>query len=242
MKSHSQLVVLLVAAAVPLLWTSALSAYEVKPVTNGGTVTGTVGLKGKAAGAGSLEVTKDHKACGAHVVDETLLVKEGLVQNVVVWIEGIAAGKEPKAETPVLDNVECRFVPHVQTVQVGTKLQIENGDPVLHNTHGVYENGRTAFNLALPLQNQKIKKRIKKAGVIAMKCDAGHTWMTAHVLAFEHPYHAVTGEDGSFAITDIPPGTYTLSVWHEKLAAQTVEVTVEAGKAASLDIELENGP
>ena len=123
-------------------------------------------------------------------------------------------------------------------MQVGAKLTIHNVDPILHNTHGTYEDGRTAFNLALPMQNQIIKKRIKKPGIIAMKCDAGHTWMSAYVIAFDHPYHAVTGEDGAFTITDVPAGTYTLSIWHERLPAQTLEVTVAAGKTATVEIEL----
>jgi len=213
-------------------------AYEVKAVADGGTVTGTVSLVGEVAEIGRLEVTKDKTACGMDVLDETLITKDGMIRNVVISIEGITAGKKPDEGIPTLSNLECRFVPHVLTVQTGTKLVIDNADPILHNTHGIYEDGRTAFNLALPLQNQKIKKRIKKPGVITLKCDAGHTWMSAYVHAFDHPYHAVTGEEGSFTITDVPPGTYTLTVWHEALPPQSVEVTVEAGKTGNVNIEM----
>lgn len=218
---------------------SFLSAYEVKPVTNGGVIRGTVTLKGKAPARATLKVTKDHAVCGQQVPDQTLMVKQHRIQNVVVSIEGISAGKAPGSDKPHLSNVRCHFVPHVQTAQVGTRLEIENADDVLHNTHGTYEDGVTAFNLALPIPHQKIKARIKKSGIIAMNCDAGHTWMSAYVVAFEHPYHAVTGEDGSFTISDIPPGTYTLSIWHEKLRSKTMPITVAAGKTENVSIELE---
>ncbi len=225
-----------------LLGAGAASAYEEVPVTNGGTITGTVKLKGKAAAAGPKKVSKDEATCGHQVPDESLVLKNDLIQNVVVSIEGITSGKKVDKKTgSSLNNEKCRFVPHVQTIQVGAQLVIENSDPILHNTHGTYESGRTAFNLALPREDLQIKKRIKKPGVITMKCDAGHTWMSAYVLAFEHPYHAVSGEDGSFSISDVPPGSYALSIWHEMLPAKTVEVTVEAGKTVNVAIELEKG-
>ena len=238
MRGSYRLAATLASGIAVLYCASGLLAYEVKPVPEGGTLTGTVKFAGEATTPGELEVTKDKSACGLLIIDETLVVNDGLLQNVVVAVGGITAGKEPVAGKPKIGNQNCRFVPHVQTMQVGTKLTIDNSDPILHNTHGIYEDGRTAFNLALPLQNQSVKKRIKKPGVIAMKCDAGHTWMSAYVVAFEHPYHAVTGEDGSFTISGIPPGTYELSVWHERLPAQTVEVSVAAGDTTRVEIEL----
>ena len=223
-----------------LLSVSTTVAEEEAAIAGGGTITGTVKLKGKAPAFSDIKVTKDHTACGINVVDESLVVRKGLIQNAVVSIEGITSGKKvDRKAVSSLNNVKCRFVPHVQTIQVGASLMIENADPILHNTHGNYENGRTAFNLALPRQDLQIKKRIKKAGIITMKCDAGHTWMNAYVLAFKHPYHAVTGEDGSFLISDVPPGTHTLSIWHETLPAKTVEVVVEKGKTVNVTIELE---
>jgi len=213
-------------------------AYEAKSVENGGTIKGTVVFRAEAAAPGDLEVTKDHSACGAEIADERLLVRDGLVQNAVVSIEGIMQGKQPADSSYRLENVGCRFVPHVQTIQVGAKLAIINLDPVLHNIHGTLQNGKTIFNIALPLLNQQVQKRIKRPGVMQLKCDAGHTWMSAYVVGFPHPYHATTGADGSFTIDDIPPGTYTVSIWHEDLPPTEVEVTVKEGESQSLTIEL----
>ena len=216
-------------------------AYEAKAVENGGTIRGTVVLSAATPEPGNLEITKDHRACGADITDERLLVRDGLVQNAVVSIEGIKQGKQPVDSNYRLENVGCRFVPHVQTIQVGAKLAIINLDPVLHNTHGTLQSGKTVFNIALPLQNQQIQKRIKKPGVMQLKCDAGHTWMSAYVVSFPHPYHATTGEDGSFTMDDIPPGMYTVSVWHEELPPAKIEITVKEGESQSLTIELEKG-
>jgi len=223
-----------------VLCSGALRAYEVAPVENGGTVTGKVKRKGKAAASAKLEVERDQTTCGTEIVDESVVTKQGMIQNAVVSIEGITAGKEPAGETPSLGNQGCRFVPHVQTVQVGASLIIDSTDPILHSTHGFHESGRTAFNVALPYQDKKVKQRIRRPGVISLKCDAGHSWMSGYVLAFEHPYHAVTGEDGSFTISDVPPGSYTLTLWHETFPSRTAEITVEAGKATSVDFELGN--
>lgn len=238
MRQHTQIAVFSALALAALTFENAPGEYEVDLVTDGGTVQGIVRLREEPETPAKLKVTKDHKTCGETIEDETLLVKDGLIQNVVVSIEGIIAGKEPSGEQAALSNLECRFVPHVQTMQAKAKLTISNADPVLHNTHGFHEDGTTAFNLALPLQGQKIKKRIKGPGVISMKCDAGHTWMSAYVVAFEHPYHAVTDERGAFTITDVPPGTYTLELWHEKLPSREVRVEVKPGEATSMELEM----
>ena len=242
MKSSIPFPVTLTVCLALLLSVSATVADDEAPGAGGGTITGIVKLKGKASGASEILVTKDHTSCGQKVVDETLVVRKGLIQNVVVSIDGITTGKKAdKKAVSSLNNVKCRFVPHVQTIQVGASLMIENADTILHNTHGTYDNGRTAFNLALPRQGLQIKKRIKKSGIITMKCDAGHTWMNAYVFAFKHSYHSVTGEDGSFSISDVPPGKHTLSIWHETLPAKTIEVVVEKGKTVNVTIELEKG-
>ena len=87
-------------------------------------------------------------------------------------------------------------------------LDVVNTDPVLHNTHGYYGK-RTAFNLALPNQGQRIPTELKRAGEVRVDCDA-HGWMEGWVYVVDNPYYAITGADGKFSITDVPPGNYTL--------------------------------
>ncbi|MEE9612082.1 MAG: carboxypeptidase regulatory-like domain-containing protein, partial [Desulfatiglandales bacterium] len=87
---------------------------------------------------------------------------------------------------------------------------------------------KTVFNLALPLKGQKIKKRLRRPGMLSVKCDAGHTWMSAYVYVSKHPYYSVTDKKGSFEIKDVPPGTYMLKAWHEAFGTMKKKVTVSA--------------
>ena len=162
----------------------------------------------------------------------------GAVQDSVVYLKGIGAGKpwpEMLTRVPVLDQESCKFHPHVQVARQGS-LDIVNSDPVLHNTHGYYGK-RTAFNVALPEKDQKVTKVLKQPGTVKVDCDA-HGWMLGWVHVVDNPYFFQTGDDGTFSITDVPPGDYTLRAWQEWLGEIEIPVTVRAGEATELDIDL----
>ena len=111
---------------------------------------------------------------------------------------------------------------------------VENHDPILHTTHPVFLKTKvTAFNIGMPRKGQKSKKKIRQAGVMKVQCDSGHTWMRAWIHSFTHPYHTVTASDGAFVIDRIPPGKYTLKVWHESAGILSREVQV--GPSANVE-------
>ena len=87
------------------------------------------------------------------------------------------------------------------------------------------------FNLGMPIKGMKIKKTFEKPEIMAkVKCDV-HPWMNAYIGVLSHPFYTVSGEDGSFEIKDLPPGTYTLEAWQETLGTKTAEITVpESGE------------
>lgn len=184
--------------------------------------------------------TKDQDVCGGiRDQPEVVVGPDKGVQHAVVYLMKVAKGKAwPKAEPmkmPVLDQKKCRFMPHVQVIPAGA-LEIVNSDPILHNTHGFYGR-RTAFNMALPNQDQKITTELERPGMVRVECDA-HGWMLAWVYVADSPYYAVTAEDGAFTITDIPPGDYTLVTWQEHTGPVETNVAVEAGKASTVAIEI----
>ena len=145
------------------------------------------------------------------------------------------SGTFPAPTTPVvLDQRGCRYVPHVFGVQVGQPIEILNSDPTLHNIHATPKTN-TEFNTAQPIQGMKTTHTFtaKEADVVVpFKCDV-HGWMNASAGVLDHPYFAVTKPDGTFSIPNLPPGTYTLAAWHERLGTQDADVTVAAKESKS---------
>ena len=226
--------------AVCLLLAGAAWGYEITPVENGGSLQGVITTQAASTNQKSIETTKDQVVCHTSVPDEGLLVGEnGGLAHVVVCLLDIESGKDPKSmPEPVLANKGCRYEPHVQAMTVGESLTITNEDPILHNTHAYDSGERTVFNMALPIQGQRIKKKMKKPGVLNAKCDAGHTWMNGYIYVHLNPYYAVTDADGNFEITDIPVGDYTVKVWHPTLGEVERAVSISAGEAATVKLNL----
>lgn len=212
-------------------------AYEEGAVAGGGTIDGKVVFNG-AVPTQKIIPNKDVEVCGGP--REEPLIEVGPdkgVQNAVVYLVDVAKGKAWPADgkTPELVNRKCRFEPHVQVIRAGP-LVVVNDNPVLHNTHGYYGK-RTAFNMALPFQGQRIPTELTRAGTARIDCDA-HGWMEGWIYVVDNPYYAITGADGKFSITDVPPGTYTLVAIQSLTGPVQQSVTVTSGKPTSLTIEL----
>jgi plastocyanin len=124
-----------------------------------------------------------------------------------------------------IDQKECRYHPHVFGMRVGQPLEILNSDPTLHNIHAMPK-GNAEFNNGQPIQGMKMTHTFdKKEVMVPFKCDV-HGWMNAYVGVLDHPYFAVTKDDGKFELANLPPGTYTIEAWHEKLGPMTQSVTI----------------
>jgi hypothetical protein len=214
-------------------------AYEAGQVADGGTIQGKVTFAGPPPAKKKIIPTKDREACGSSPrdVDQVMLGPDKAVQEAIVYLQKVEKGKawEKAAKPPEINNVKCDFQPHVQVMPAGD-VDIVNSDPVLHNTHGFLDKV-TVFNVALPNQNQRIKKPLRKSGLVRVECDA-HGWMLGWILVAENPYYAVTGKDGSFTIKDVPPGSYTLVAWQEFTGPVEVAVTVKAKEVVSAPVEL----
>jgi plastocyanin len=210
--------------------------YEVRPVKNGGEVRGRVKLGGPVPKDETIVVTKDQQRCGKTLKREKYVINaDGGVKNAVVLIEGINAGKPVPKGVMVIDNKKCAFDPHVQVGMVGQDLVLRNDDPILHNTH-LYHDNMTIFNANLPRQGMEFERTVFRPGVITLTCDA-HPWMKGYLYMSEHPYVAVTDAQGDFSIADLPPGAYTLKIWHEALGEQTKKITVAPSGSSMVAVE-----
>jgi hypothetical protein len=218
----------------------AMAAYEVVTVTNGGTIDGVVTLTGTAPTEAPIKVTKNQDYCGQTIPDPAYTVdSNGGLANVIVYLKDITKGKAAPTEPLALVNSKCMFSPRVQGAMVSEQVKISSEDTVLHNTHPQNaENNATIFNVALPFKGFSVTKPLPSMPMmIKVKCDA-HEWMHAWIMELAHPYYATTGADGHFTIKDVPPGTYTLAVWHEVAGEKSAPVVVTAGQTAKAKITL----
>ena len=216
-------------------------AYETIAVDEGGAVAGTVRLSASLPPPAETPVLKDQAICGEHTPDPSLESgKENTIANVVVSLVGVTQGKEmPALPAPAkLDQKQCVYIPHIQILPPGTSVDIYNSDPILHNVHAYMNGSNTIFNLALPVQGFRIRRRLDDPGLVSLKCDAGHTWMSGYIVVQEHPYYALTTADGAYLIEDIPAGEYRLRIWHEWLGESEVSVLIEPGTTTTIELEL----
>jgi plastocyanin len=149
------------------------------------------------------------------------------LENVFVYVkDGLGNLKFPVPSSPVvLDQKGCSYMPRVFGIQVGQSLDIVNSDETLHNVHALPMANRE-FNRGQALQGMKYTTTFTAPEVmLPFKCDV-HKWMNAWVGVLEHPFYAVSGKAGAFALAGLPPGNYTIEAWHEKLGAQTQQVTI----------------
>jgi plastocyanin len=158
--------------------------------------------------------------------------------NVFVQVKSGAPAKQHAAPTTpvVIDQKGCMYHPHVVGVMAGQPLQFRNSDGILHNVHGLPKQNRE-FNLGMPATVTEQSVNLNRPEpLFPVKCDV-HPWMNAYVAVMSHPFWAVTDEDGSYTIEDLPAGTYTVEAWHERLGTQTHEVTVTDGETGSADFQ-----
>lgn len=202
-------------------------------------LTGAVEFTGTPPPVTKLDREADSYCAKKAANDETVVVKAGKLVNVWVHVTKGAPDVKAPPDAPevVVDQRECTYHPRVQTALVGQKIVAKNADPILHNVH-TYLGPATVFNKGMPNQDAKpITHALTKDGLVRWKCDV-HPWMRAYVGVNKNPYQAVTGDDGAFKI-ELPPGTYTLEAWHEKFGTKSVQVTVEAGKAATASFKFD---
>jgi len=210
-----------------------------------GSITGTVTFKGKPRPAKSLKMGADPVCEALYTTpakDEKFVVGAGEgeirpLANVFVYVKSGAPKKDyPVPSKPlVIDQEGCKYIPHVVGARVGQEVQFKNSDRTMHNVHSLSKSS-PAFNRGMPAGSPNAKYKFTKAEVMAkLKCDA-HPWMSCYVGVLDHPFFAVTGDNGKFTIDGLDDGEYEVETWQELLKTRTAKVTV-AGGAGTVDFE-----
>ena len=209
-----------------------------------GNVTGSIMFEGDAPAAETIRMNSD-PVCLKQATDtetEYYVVGDGGgLGNVFVYVKsGLTGSFPPASDTIILDQSGCRYTPHVFGIQVGQTLQVVNSDPTLHNIHATPANN-AEFNTGQPIQGMTFDREFDNVEImVPFKCDV-HGWMNAYVGVLDHPFFAVSGGDGAFDISGLPPGTYEIEAWHEELGTQTESVTVAEGGTAEVSFTFAAG-
>jgi len=249
----------IVAASVPAAAQTTTTGYLGGEVQGGGTISGKVTWKGTKLEIEPFAINKNPEVCdtdgsGKRPSNRLLVSENGGVANAVVYLEDIQQGKPLPTAGAKLDQKGCHYVSHITILPRKAELTLSSSDAILHNVH-MYD--AASYNIPFPNMNT-LAKKMRKAGIVRIRCDAGHGWMSAYVFVVDHPYYALTDENGQFTLTDVPPGSYTIKMWHEHWEVeqktekdglvtgyefedpieQAKNVEVPSGGRASVDFEL----
>ena len=228
-------------AGLVALVASVLAAAPAAPAAGSGGGQGDGSITGRVMVTNAPEprmvaVTTDQAVCGTEVEDQAVVVDaSGGLANAVILVAGVPWSERPPE--PSLDNAGCYFVPRVQVLPTRTVVTIRSQDDTLHSTHAYDDRQRTLFNIAIPFPGLEVQRPFRRPGPVRIECDS-HGWMRGWVYVSDD-VGTVTGPDGTFELTGIPPGTYQLTVWHERYDGATRQVTVTAGGTAETDFTLE---
>jgi plastocyanin len=205
-----------------------------------GTITGKVLFKGDAPAMPVIDMSSNPQCERQHHTPqkaEVVVVNaNGTLKNVFVWIKaGLPPARwSPPAEAARLDQNGCVYQPHVLGIMKGQQLEILNGDPVNHNVHAE-STVNAAWNESQPPRAEHKFKQFSSEEVLFPVTCSVHPWMRSYIGVSPHPFFAVTGDDGTFTLKGVPPGTYTVEAVHEKYGRKEGKLTLGPSGSAVLE-------
>ena len=222
--------------------TGASAEYKTIEVSDAATIRGTIQYTGTPPARAPLTINSDKEICGKHkILSEDLIVSSGGgVRNAVVWLVDVKEGKAWSDKEITQDQAGCVFTPHVVVVGVNQPIKFANSDPVVHNVRSFpRENLPLNFSLLAKGKGKPSTKSFILPDEMKVACDS-HKWMNAWVIVRDNPYYAITGDDGSYQIDGVPPGSYTVVYWHESLQKVEAKIDLAAGQTHVEDLKMES--
>jgi len=241
---------LLLIAAVAFAFSTAPASPESSSTVNasravrpegseGGTISGTARMAGSQDAAARINMATDPACLKIHpapvINEEVVTGSNGALKNVIVYISEGLGGRsfDPPKEPAVFEQKGCAYSPRILGVRAKQTFELINSDPTSHNVHPAPQNNRE-WNIFQPPGSAPIEQTFAREEIIPVKCNV-HPWMKGYIAVFKHPYFAITENDGSFNLKNVPPGVYTIEAWHEKYGVLTQKVSVEANQTKTLE-------
>ena len=203
-----------------------------------GSVVGSIAFEGTAPSMDVIDMADEEVCADKHastpMTDEVVVNDNGTLANVFVYVkEGLESLQFPTPnESVLLDQDGCVYRPHVLGVMAGQDITIRNSDGLLHNINASPTEQR-GFNTSQPVNMESTRSFGTVEVMVPLRCDV-HGWMNAYIGVLDHPYYSVTGSDGSFDLSTLPPGDYVVEAWHERYGTQTQNVTVATGETTEV--------
>ena len=221
------------------------SPYHAITVTGGGRLTGTIDFEGALPADTVIELPPNAQGCGQRITDHRVERTGTRIGGAVVWLTDIRSGKQlPLARRFELANEDCMLTPQVQAVVSPATLNVVSEDVALHRDR-IINVGTGELEAIAPFNDNgevvPFDSLITGTEQLEVTCEL-HPWAKAHILVFDHPYFATSEKTGTFAIDDIPPGTYHVKAWHPLLGVAEQSVTIAAGQPVSVALKLGSAP
>jgi plastocyanin len=227
--------------AAPAAATPAPAATPIDAAT-AASVSGTVKFDGAAPKAAKIDMSQDANCQGSNTA-ENVVVADGKLANVFVYVkEGLGSRTfDVPKDAVTLTQSGCKYKPHVLGVMAGQTIRIVNADPTTHNIHPTPKDNREWNESQAPQAPALDKAFAREELLLPVKCNQ-HPWMRMFVNVVKSPFYAVSGPDGKFEITGLPPGDYTIAFVQEKLGEQDQKVTLAAKDSKTVDMTFKAQP
>jgi Carboxypeptidase regulatory-like domain len=209
-----------------------------QPTGSEGTITGKVSFAGKIPQRKLIDTSSDPvcQAANPELYTEDVIITAGNLANVFVYVSGdmleLYAFDAPKSDV-LLAHRGCSFVPHVQGMQQSQTLKIANEDATTHNTHFTAKDD--GWNQSQPENSPPLEKKFATPELLIPVRDKQHPWERAYISVLSHPFFAVSARNGSYRISGLPPGQYTVVARHERFGEHRAEISVGVSEQKNLD-------